>query len=99
MMSATSANKVTSNQLGSADAESDETVVGLGEGVPAARVRPFAALDGPASKLAIGSPNTACLPTSSAPRFWHLGDTDLVSMPYFRDAVFRRRPTRATIPP
>ena len=32
-MSATSANKVISNQVGSADAESEETVEGLGDGV------------------------------------------------------------------
>jgi hypothetical protein len=32
-MSATSANKVINNQVGSADAESDETVEGLGDGV------------------------------------------------------------------
>jgi hypothetical protein len=32
-MSATSANKVINNQVGSADAESEETVEGLGDGV------------------------------------------------------------------
>jgi hypothetical protein len=61
-MNTTSANNATSNQLGSPDAESEETIDGLGEGVAAASGEPLKMLDESPDKPPSRTRSTAYLP-------------------------------------